>query len=211
MITLRWMMAALLALGLLGCGLGKKKDSEKIVEGESISKSPLGVLRQLGKAGEDLKNIQKDLENMKPAEPVHFSELLKFLPEPPAGWESQAPRGSTNKMGEWSFTQVERQYTQGDKHFDIQIVDWAFRRELYAPFLITSGFSQEDTEGYNKGIKIGDEPGREEYKIAGKNGTLSLLVGKRFFVTIKGRYIEAADLRQWLDRVDTKALRAKAG
>ena len=209
MITVRWTLAALLALVIAGCGRSKK-ESAKVVEGEEISKNPLGLARQLAKAGQDMEQIQKDLENMKPVDPVNFSELIKFLPEPPSGWESQPSRGSSNKMGEWSFTEVERQYTQGEKRIEIQILDWAFHKELYAAFFVTAQFSQESTEGYSKGIKIGEDPGREEYKTAGKDGTLSILVGKRFFVTIKGNNIEAAELRQWWDRIDAPGLRAKA-
>lgn len=75
---------------------------------------------------------------------------------------------------------------------------------------VAAAFSQETTEGYNKGIKIGEDPGREEYKTAGKDGTLSVLVGKRFFVTIRGNNIEASELRQWWDRIDAQGLRAQA-
>ena len=206
MTTLRWAVPALAVLALAGCG---KKESSKVVEGESVSKNPIGLARQLAKAGEDFEKIQKDLENMKPVDPVHFSELIKFLPEPPSGWESEAPKGSSNKMGEWSFTEVSRLYTQGEKRIEIQILDWAYHKELYATFFVTAGFSTEDTEGYNKGIKIGEDPGREEYKNASKHGALSMLVGKRFFLTITGDHIEAAELRQWWDRVNTAGLRAK--
>lgn len=205
---LRWILAACAIAALAGCG--SKKEYGKIVEGEKVSQNPIGLARQVAKAGEDFERIQKELENMKPATPVHFSQLIKFLPEPQAGWESQPAKGASNQMGEWSFTTVERQYDQGDKHIEIEILDWAFHKELYASFFVTAAFSQETTEGYNKGLKIGDEPGREEYTNASKNGTLSLLVGKRFFVTVKGSSIEPAELRQWLDRIDTKALRAKA-
>jgi outer membrane murein-binding lipoprotein Lpp len=208
MIRLRFTAALVAALLLTGCS---KKDSSKIEEGEAVSSNPFGLARQIAKAGEDLEKIQKDLENMKPVDPIHFSELIKFLPEPPPGWESQPAKGTSNKMGEWSFTEVNRDYTQGDKRMEVKILDWAFRKELYATFFIAAAFSQESTEGYNKGIKIGDEPGREEYKNESKNGTLSMLVGKRFFVTIEGSNIEAAELRQWWDRIDAAGLRSKAG
>mgnify|MGYP001587382551 CR=1 FL=1 len=203
----RWAVTAVALLALAGCG---KKESSKVQEGENISKNPFGLARQIAKAGEDLQKMQKELEDMKPVDPVHFSELLKFLPEPPSGWESQPAQGSSTKMGEWSFPQVERRYTQGDKRMEVQILDWAFHKELYASFFVAAAFSQETTEGYNKGIKIGEEPGREEYKTASKDGNLAVLVGKRFFVTIQGDNIEAAELRQWWDRLDTAGLRAKA-
>jgi len=205
----RYCIIGITLLALAACG-GGKKESSGVVEGENLSKNPLGMMGQLAKAGQDLEKIQKELENLKPTDPVHFNELLKFLPEPPSGWESQAPKGSTNNMGEWKFTEVNRDYTQGEKRIEVKILDWAFRKELYAGFFIAAAFSQETTEGYNKGIKIGEDPGREEYKTAGRNGTLSILVGKRFFVTIEGNGIDSAELRQWWDKLDAAGLRAKA-
>jgi hypothetical protein len=210
MICARCSVAVIAVLALAGCG-GGQKESSKVVEGEEVSKNPLGLVSQMAKAGEEIEKLQKELENAKPVDPVHFSELIKFLPEPPSGWESEKPQGSSNKMGEWSFTQVERRYTQGEKRIEIQILDWAFHKELYMGFIVGASFSQETTEGYNKGIKIGEDPGREEYKTADKDGTLSMLVGRRFFVTIKGDNIEPAELRQWWDRLDAQGLRAKAG
>ena len=195
-------------LALAACG--GKKGSSQVVEGDTLSKNPFGAARQLVKAGEELEKMQKDLDSLKPVDPVHFKELLPFLPEPPAGWESEAPKGSTNSMGEWNFTEVNRSYTQGEKRMEVKILDWAFRKELYAGFFLAAAFSQETTEGYNKGLKIGEDPGREEYKTAERRGTLSILVGKRFFVTIEGNGIDSAELRQWWDRIDTKGLRTKA-
>ena len=209
MFKLRFKGAVLAVLALAACG--GSKESAKVKEGETVSSNPIGLMRQIAKAGEDLEKMQKDLENLKPVDPIHFSELIKFLPQPPSGWESTAPTGSSNKMGEWSFTEVKRDYSQADKRIEVQILDWAFRKELYAGFFMAAAFSQESTEGYNKGIKIGEDPGREEYKTADKHGTLTILVGKRFLVTIQGNNIEAAELRQWWDRIDSAGLRGKAG
>ena len=199
------------ALTLASCtSCGGSKESEKVVEGENLSKNPIGFAAQMMKAGSDIEKMQKELEQMKPVEAISFTELLTFLPEPPAGWEGSKPQGQSNQMGEWKFTQVERRYTMGDKNIEVEILDWAFRRELYAPFFLMASFSQESTDGYNKGIKINDDPGREEYKTEAKDGNLSVLVGKRFLVTIRGNQIEAAELRQWWDRLNTAGLRDKA-
>lgn len=198
---------ALLAV-LIGCG--SKKESEKVVEGEAISKNPVGFAAQMAKAGADLQSIQAELEKMKPVDAVSYTELLPFLPEPPSGWQGEKPKGQSNQMGDMKFSEAEREYTMGEKRMEVKITDWAFRQALYAPFFLMASFSQESTEGYNKGIKINDDPGREEYRNESKSGELSVLVGKRFLVTVKGNGIEAAELRQWWDRIDTKGLRAKA-
>lgn len=205
---MRNISVVVLIAALAACGA--KKEPEKVVEGEAISKNPLGFAAQMAKAGSDLQSMQAEMEKMKPVDALHFNDLLPFLPEPPSGWEGSKPKGQSNQMGEWKFSEVERDYTMGDKHMEVKIVDWAFRRELYAPFFLMASFSQESTDGYNKGIKINDDPGREEYKNDSKNGDLSVLLGKRFLVSVKGGPIEAAELRQWWDRIDTKGLRAKA-
>ncbi len=202
--------AAIAVVGLLaGCSKGSK-ESSKIVEGEDLSKNPLTAMSQLAKAGSDLEKLQQELENMKPVDPVSFKELMPFLPEPPSGWVAEKARGESSQMGEWKFSHAERQYTSGEKSMQVEVADWAYTKALYAPFFLTAAFSQETSEGYNKGIKIGEDPGREEFQHEGKNGTLTLLVGKRFMVTVKGNGVEAAELRQWLDKIDTAGLRAKA-
>ena len=199
-----WVLIAALA------ACGGKKESETVVEGETLSKNPVGFAAQMAKAGSDLQSIQAELEKMKPVDAVSYTELLPFLPEPPSGWEGSKPKGQSNQMGDMKFSEAERDYTMGEKRMEVKITDWAFRQALYAPFFLMASFSQESTEGYNKGIKINDDPGREEYKNDSKNGDLSVLVGKRFLVSVKGNGMEAAELRQWWDRIDTKGLRAKA-
>lgn len=207
--SLTTLSVAALAFTLVSCG-GGSQESTKIEEGENLSKNPLGAISQLAKAGSDLEKVQKELEQMKPVDPLPFNDLIAFLPEPPAGWQAEKPRGESSQMGEWKFSQASRQYSAGDQSMTIEIMDWAYHSGLYAPFFLTAGFSQESTEGYNKGIKIGEDPGREEYQHEAKNGTLSLLVGKRFLLSIKGSGVAAPELRQWLDRVNTAGLRAKA-
>jgi hypothetical protein len=198
-----------LMLALAACSGGSKPSSD-IKEGENLSSNPIGQVRQFSQALSEFEQVQKELENMKPVDPLPFSDLMAMLPDAPAGWEAEKPTGESTQMGEWKFAQARRSYRSGDKTIDIEIQDWAYQYGLYAPFFLTASFSQETSEGYNKGIRIGQDPGREEYNYEGQRGTLSLLVGKRFLTGIKGSGIAAAELREWLDRLNVGALRAKA-
>jgi hypothetical protein len=72
--------------------------------------------------------------------------------------------------------------------------------------LLTTEFSQESTEGYNKKIKIGDILGREQYTYDSKQGSLNLLVNNRFFVRINGKNIEEIGLREWWQLIDYQSL-----
>ncbi|WP_019508835.1 hypothetical protein [Pleurocapsa sp. PCC 7319] len=191
-----------------GCGANEnlKSSTSEVEEGVDINKDPLSAIQKVVKLGENASNIQQEIANKEPVEPITFKELLKYLPQAPKGWQADKPKGETNSFGNYSITQVNQRYSRGDKKMTVSIFDWAFNSALYVPFLLTTEFSQESTEGYNKGIKIGNIPGREEYSYSSKQGTLNLLVNNRFFVQIEGNNIEDSELQEWWQLFDQKSL-----
>jgi hypothetical protein len=205
------------ACGAIGFGIyyyGKQAVESVASEVEQISAeganadSPLGALSALGGMAKDMQGMQETLENMKAVEPLPFQTLIETLPEPPPTWTAQDPRGSSQSMGDFKFTQASREYSSADgaKTISVTVADWAFNRAIYMPFLLAANFSQETTEGYNKGIKIGEDPGREEFTYAGNRGKRTVLYGKRYNVEIDGRGIEPADLEQWYGLVRKSSL-----
>ena len=144
--------------------------------------------------------------NNEPVEPISFRELLEYLPDAPRGWSAQEPEGETNSFGNYSVSQVSQTYINDNKRMEVSIFDWAFNSALYMPFLLSTEFSQESTVGYNKGIKIDDMPGREEYNYQSRQGSLNLLVNSRFLVRIDGRNIEDKELREWWSQMDLPSL-----
>ena len=191
-----------------GCGANEnlKSSTSEVKEGVDINKDPLAAIQKVVKLGKNAGNIQQEIANKEPVEPITFKELLEYLPQAPRGWKAEKPKGETNSLGNYSITQVNQKYSQGDKKMTISIFDWAFNSALYVPFLLSTEFSQESTEGYNKGIKIGNIPGREEYSYASKQGTLNLLVNNRFFVQIEGNNIEDSELQEWWQMIDQNSL-----
>ncbi|MDA1311758.1 MAG: hypothetical protein O2968_00340 [Acidobacteria bacterium] len=162
--------------------------------------NPLGALSALGGMANDLQGMQETLENMEAVEPLAFQTIIdEVLPEPPPTWTAKDPRGSSQSMGDFKYTQASREYASADgaKTVTVTVADWAFNRAIYMPFLLAANFSQETTEGYNKGIKVGEDPGREEFTYASNRGKRSVLYGKRFNVEIDGRGIEPTDLEEW--------------
>ena len=88
-------------------------------------------------------------------------------------------------MGDFKISTASRVYTKGDQRVEVTVNDWAFRQMLYVPFIMSSKFSQESTEGYNKGITIGeDTPGREEHNTKEMRGQRQVLLHKRYFIEI---------------------------
>jgi hypothetical protein len=75
------------------------------------------------------------------------------------------------------------------------------------PFMVQANFSQETTEGYSKGIKMGTDPGREEYKTADKSGKRTVLVGKRFAVTVELESLDKGAFDEWWGRLKLGSLK----
>jgi hypothetical protein len=208
--------ASLSSSGCFSClpsfpGSSDDKPGEVTKEGVDVRKNPLGALGALASMGSDLENLQKELEAMPDVEPLHFSELIKALPEPPSGWTAQDPKGETNSMGEMQISQASRVYTEdgGEGRVTVKIADWAFNKMVYLPFIMAAKFSQESTEGYNKGITVGDDPGREEYKSKQNSGSRQLLYHKRYHVQTDIRNLPASAFQEWWERVQVRHLPAE--
>lgn len=189
-----------LSLALTGCFSTESEEPAEVTsEGVDIENNPLGALSALANMGNDLQNLQEELEAMPDVEPVHFNELIAALPEPPSGWTAQDPKGQTSNMGGMKLSNASRVYTEedGDGRVEIEISDWAFNKAVYVPFMMRSKFSQESTEGWNKGITVGEDPGYEEYKTKSRRGERMVLYGKRYPIKINVRNQDAEAFDEW--------------
>ena len=213
----RSLIAAIVSmLSLWGCGacipslpdMGQGGDeAEPTEEGVDIANDPLGALSALGSLGGELEKLQKELEAMPETEAVGFNELIAALPEPPAGWEAEDAKGETNQMGDFKMSVASRVYTSGEQRVKVTITDWAFRKMLYMPFILSSKFSQESTDGYNKGITIGeDTPGREEHNTKQNRGKRQVLLHKRYFIEIDQRGGGPEVYNEWYGLVNKDVL-----
>ena len=183
---------------------GSESEPLEVKEGIDIGENPVAAMRKVIEIGKQIDNGQ--IANRDAVEPISFRELIDYLPQAPEGWQALEPEGETNSFGSYSISQVSRAYTQGNKKMEVSIFDWAVNSALYTPFILSTEFSQESTAGYNKGIKIDDMPGREEYSYRSKEGSLNLLVDSRFLVRINGNNIEDSELRTWWQLMDYQSL-----
>jgi hypothetical protein len=136
----------------------------------------------------------------KPVDPVSFQELQTTLPEV-SGWERAAPTGE-RMTSPFPFSQAEAEYSKGEAHINVKIVDSAFSQMLIAPWsmFLTTGYERQSSDGYEKALTVGGNPAFEKWSNGGKDGELNLVVAKRFLVTIDGDNI-----------ADTKVLHEFAG
>ena len=142
-------------------------------------------------------------------EPVSFRDLQAALPEV-SGWKREEPTGERMTLPV-PFSQTGARYTMGDARMDVKIIDTAFNQILVAPFamMLTAGYEKESASGYEKSTTVGGNPGFERWDKDDKDGELTLVVGKRFLVTIEGSDIaDTKVLQEFASKLDTGKLTA---
>ena len=199
-------IALMLVTGALvvsvACG---KSDAEKQADetaanlekaSEALSKAAEGK----GSA-EDLAEGMKALTDAmngdgKTVDPVSFQSLEALLPSL-SGWERDTPR-SERMTSPVAYAQTEAHYSRGDASLDITITDSGFAQAVLAPFSMMAmmGMNRESREGYEKGVTLNGQPGFEEWRSENRDGELTLLVGKRFLVAVKGSQLPGAGTLQ---------------
>jgi hypothetical protein len=183
-----------------GCG---KSEAEK--QAEAAAKATEQVAKDMEATAESaakgLEAMAKGLEQLatgtspvgedgKPAEPVKFQDLIALLPQID-GWEQEKPTGQ-RMTTPFPTANAKAVYTKGDARIEVEIVDSGFNQLLLAPAMmfLKSGYSVENTEGYEKAATVNGQPGWEKWNSESKNGEVNALVGKRFLVRIEGDNIE---------------------
>ena len=206
--TLRISYGIAMGLLIISCGSYQSVQSSEIEVREELGsdRDIFGIFQQVIELGKDFNIFEEDSENSNEVKPISFKELIGYLPRSPRGWTTEKPKGQTNSFGGYSVSQVKQSYVKKDKTMTVSIFDWTFNSALYLPFLLSTEFSRESTDGYNKGVEIGDIPGRQSYNYQTKDGSLNLLIDRRFFVQIDGDNIEEKELREWWEKIDSDSL-----
>ncbi len=160
-------------------------------EGKELSKNPVTAMGQVSEAAQKAAEAAKEAEQMKPVDPVHFSKLVELLPAAPAGWSASGePEGETTSGMGFKISRAEQNYTNGEKHLRVEIVDGAFNAPIYAGVTMLAQFSRETREGYEKGVTLDGNPGFEKFTKSGGQNELTMLVAKRYLVTINASGVE---------------------
>ncbi len=202
--TLRPLVIAALPVVLFAACARK----EKATEGKELSKNPLTAINQISEAAKKAADAAKEASEMKPVDPVSFNALMPLLPAAPAGFTAEEPRGETTSAMGFKISEAERRYTKGDESLHVKLVDGAYNSFIYAGVTMAAQFSHESTEGYEKGVTIGGNPGVEKWSKSSKRGELTIVVGKRFLVTIDASPVDSGYVRSIYGTVDITKLAA---
>ena len=211
-------IVAILALTAAACGPSKEEQQAAEIQ-KSAEEMQKGA-ESMAKGAEDMAKGMADLAsglgaafggdpNAKPVDPVSFRDLQTVLPEL-AGWERGKPTGE-RMTAPVNFAEASVTHTKGDATISTKITDSALNQVLVAPFamFLAGNYERETDSGYEKSVKIGDQPAFEKWDTEDKSGDLTVIVNKRFIVAIEGRGIDNAKvLHEVLEKTDLKKLAA---
>lgn len=123
-----------------------------------------------------------------------YKKLDEFIPASINGYKSEDPSGQNMNMQGLSYAESSRRYTKEgtngvNEDIEIKIVDYNATYDMFAAafFWMSTNFSREDANGYERTIDIGvkDVPGFEKFNKSSKTAELTFAVGYRFILTIR--------------------------
>mgnify|MGYP006908310577 CR=1 FL=1 len=144
------------------------------------------------------------------AEPLHFTKLIEQLPGEDAfdEFKRQKPEGTTtNSMG-FHTTVVSVEFLHVDdsaKSITFQYTDGAPTQFVTMAYSALAQFSKESTEGYEKGVKLGDFQAIEKFRNEPQDGSLTAVVGE-VLVQIDTEGLPAETLRTAWGKVPTAGI-----
>jgi hypothetical protein len=215
------MMAAVFTVA---CG---KSEAEKQAEAtakaaEDMAKAMQGVAEAAAKQGtaataQGTADVAKAMATAfagkgadgKPVDPVAFKTLQTHLPTM-SGWEMREPRGERMTMP-MPYSESSARYRKGEANVNVKIMDTGLSPMFIAPFtmMMTTGYSKETNDGYEKATTVNGNPAREEWNSRDNRGELNVLLAKRFMITLDGHHLsDIKDLHAFASAMDFSAIAA---
>ncbi len=223
---LRAAALAVMVCSVAACGSSESKKAEDDAKqaAEQMSKAADEMQKSGDQAAKGAEDMAKGFEAMakgfaaaagggadgvKPVDPVSFRDLQAVMPDI-SGWERSKPTGE-RMTAPFAYSQASATYTKGDANVETKIMDSGFNQMLFAPFamFMVQGYEKETSDGFEKSVNIGGNPGFEKWDSGSKNGELTVVVNKRFLVQVEGHGVaDDKVMRSVMDQIDLKKLAA---
>lgn len=189
-----------------GCG-GSSQEENKAQQGATEdANGPSGDPQDMEEA---MNEVQKALQgDGAKKEVVDFRQLKALLPEKLVGLERTAHNGE--KVGALGFNMAtaSAEYRDGTQELEATIVDFAGVASALMGMADWSNveIDREDENGYERTTNIEGYKAFEKYNSRARSGELSVLVGGRFIVSLKGRDIDEKAFRKAVEALNLKKL-----
>jgi hypothetical protein len=136
-------------------------------------------------------------------EAIDFRKLKEWLPAELNGMKRSEANGERNKLGEITISQARATYGKGDDEktprIELEVVDYGGMNQMaqgLAMAWTAAEIDRESDDGYEKTIKIKNNPGMETWQKEGSHGEIQLLVGKRYILTLRTDNIPAEQFKK---------------
>ena len=211
--------------GVIAGIFGGKSDADKARVSEALS--------QLQKIGEDaqkanargapdpkasadmtaaLNAVGAIVSGGKDVQPVDFRKLREMLPETLAGMKRVDATGQSGEAMGIKGSSATARYTDGaGASLNVDISDMGSLAGLAGLASRFDPSMEKETEtGYERTSKVNGQIVHERYDRRAKNGEISIILGERFNVAVRGNGVEPATLQRAIKQIDMAGLVALA-
>jgi hypothetical protein len=196
----------IILLVLSGCGKGG--DNQPNDNQDSDEKTGI---KSMDDFVDNMKEVQKNMEEGQKYEVVDFRDLKALLPESLGDLNRTNAQGEKNGTMGFTISKAEADYYNEDnsKSLNIEITDLAGASGFAG--LAAWGWAMVDIDketetGYEKTTKYKGHKAYEKYDNEGVYGSLEVLVSGRFMVNIDGNNVPMETIQSALDEIDIAKL-----
>ena len=202
MLKLTTYLSLVSILFLFGCGKGGDDQNNENRENEKKS-----GIKSVDDFVENMKEVQKSIEEGQKYEVVDFRELKELLPESVGKLNRTNAEGEKSGAMGFTVSRAQGNYNNEDysESIDIEIVDLAGASGmsgLAAWGWAIADIDKENETGYEKTIKYNGHKGYEKYNTQDMYGSLEVLVSGRYMVTINGSNVPMDFIKASFDEID---------
>lgn len=135
---------------------------------------------------------EKRTNGLKPAqggEPIHYSDLEKFLPIAIEGYDMEDPEGTTLNMEGFSVSSATAEYTNADGgYIRVSILDYNAARSVYkmSTAMWGMGITIDSDDEYAKSFSLNNDiSGWESFEKINNKSNVAAGIGNRLLITIE--------------------------
>ncbi len=160
---------------------------------------------------DNMKEVQKNMEEGQKYEVVDFRDLKALLPESLGDLKRTNAEGEKSSAMGFTISKAEADYNNEDysQSMDIEITDLAGATGyagLAAWGWAMVDIDKETESGYEKTTKYRGHKAYEKYDNEYQNGSIEVLVSGRFMVSVNGNSVPMEMIKSSMDEIDISAL-----
>lgn len=195
---------------LWGCG---KSGNDQPNENQKTESEEKTGIKSLDDFVDNMKEVQKNMEEGKKYEVVDFRELKELLPESIGDLKRKNAQGEKNSAMGFTISHAEADYSNddGSQNIDIEITDLTGATGL-AGFAAwgwaMAEIDKESETGYEKTTKYKGHKAYEKYDNEYQDGSIEVLVSGRYMVSVQGNNVPMDIIKNAMDEINIGKLEA---